>query len=82
MRNKWGVLWVSDNKLDGHTEHFLWDKGSHATSVPLVFPTRADAREYIAERYGFIGSRPDLRREPHGLKMPRAIKCKITVEQV
>ena len=72
---KWGVLWRSENRLDGKTERFQWEAGK-----PLLFETRKQAREYIKQRWGYIREREDLKREPHGWKMPLAKKVLITLE--
>lgn len=66
--------WRSCNQLDGYQSRIMWDQGS-----PLVFRTRAEAREYVARKYGYIRTRPDLRREPHGWRMPRAIRVAVHV---
>lgn len=68
----WGVLWRSDNSLDGSTRRLMLDCG-----VPLTFRTRRAAREFIQKRWGYIASRPDLRAEPHGWRMPEARKVEI-----
>ena len=69
----WGVLWHSKNRLDGLQEYLI-----HKDSVPALFKTRTQARAFIAENYGHIVHRKDLRQEPHGWRMPRAIKVIIT----
>jgi hypothetical protein len=72
----WAVLWRSENKLDGKREHLL-----HKDCMPLLFRTRNAAREHIKLYYGNIKNRPDLRAEPHGWKMPAAVKVKIEVKR-
>lgn len=73
---RWGVLLRYSRKaLGGPVEQ--WDFGSRA---PLLFWTRSEARAYIAERYGYIRDRPDLRAAPHGWLMPVARRCKVMVE--
>lgn len=81
MRNKWGILWRSNNKLDGKREYFLWDHYPNRASVPIVFRTREQARKYISINYGYIKNRPDLQQEPHGWKMPMPVKVHIVVEK-
>lgn len=71
---RWGVEWRSDNRLDGRTRHFMWDG-----VVPLLFRTRREARDHIRKEWGYIGDRPDLRREPHGWKMPHAVRVVISL---
>ena len=74
--DRWGVEWHSVSQLVGDDRHIIWNDCS-----PLWFWTRKEARAYIKERYGYIAGRPDLRAEPHGWKMPRAVKIRITVER-
>lgn len=64
----WGVVWLSVNRLDGRTEALQW--------TPL-FRTRRECRAFIDERYGYIRSRPDLRAEPHGWRIPRAVPVQV-----
>ena len=64
----WGCLWRSKNRLDGRTEYLMW--------TPL-FRTRRDCRRFIAEEFGYIRQRPDLRAEPHGWMVPRAVRVTI-----
>lgn len=75
MTSRWGILWRSENRLDGKRQYFLWDG-----TLPLLFRSRADAREYISDRFGYIAERPDLRREPHGWKMPSPIKVDVHIK--
>ena len=70
----WGILWRSENKLDGKTERLRYRSGN---SGWLVFETRQKARDAIEEHWGYLRTRPDLRAEPHGWKMPKAVKIKI-----
>ena len=72
---RWALLWRSRNRLDGRTEHLVF---RHC--LPCLFRTRSDARFYAEERYGFIRKRPDLRAEPHGWRMPKAVRVKIALE--
>jgi hypothetical protein len=71
---RWGVQWYSVNRLDGITRRLIWGGG-----LPLLFRTRKDARDYVAERYGYIRHRPDLRAEPHGWRVPRAVRVEVTL---
>lgn len=80
MSNKWGILWCSNNKLGGKREFFMWDKYPNRAGVPLVFRTRKEARAHIKLKFGYIKNRPDLQKEPHGWKMPKAVKVRIVVE--
>ena len=74
---RWGLLWRSDNRLDGHTEHLLrhwrtYDPG--LVNNPLLFRTRRQARAYRDEHFGYIRNRPDLKAEPHEWKLPKVVK--------
>ncbi len=70
----WGLLWVSDCRLDGRSEHLIHDAG-----FPVLFRTRREARAYRDDRYGYIRGRHDLKAEPHGWMLPRAVKVKVSV---
>ena len=76
----WGVQWRSANALDGDKTHLMgslpWSKS------PTMFETRREARAWISVTYGYIADRPDLRAEPHGWKMPRAVRVRVTREVV
>jgi hypothetical protein len=74
----WGVLWHAENRLDGITEYLCRNEDTH---LPALFLTRAEAREYISQRYGYIKARPDLRAEPHGWSIPRAVRVEIKPEE-
>ena len=65
----WGLEWYSRNTLDGETRGLLWD----GPAKPLLYRTRNEARADALKRYGYIKNRPDLRREPHGWRMPRPV---------
>ena len=69
----WGLLWRSKNKLNGITEHLIY-----RNCVPLIFRTRKQAREWADTHYGYIRNRPDLRREPHGWRLPKPVKIEIS----
>lgn len=69
MRNLWAGQWYSRNRLDGVTRYLLYDN-----CLPVLFRTRREIREYIEKRYGYIKDRKDLRVEPHGWRLPRAVK--------
>jgi hypothetical protein len=74
---RWGVLSrFSKESLDGAREYIVGDypRPSHC------FPTRREARAFIKERWGYIASRPDLRKAPHGWRMPIPVRVLITVE--
>lgn len=71
---KWALLWHSENKRDGVREYIIRDG-----CTPVLFSTRAKAREYAQVRYGYITHRKDLRNEPHGWRMPRPVRVRIEV---
>jgi hypothetical protein len=72
---RWGALWHSRNRLDGVSEHLLWTEGDSA--LPALFRTRREVRAWIRARYGYIATRPDLRREPHGWRVPRPVQVAV-----
>lgn len=72
-RSAWGALWRSSNRLDGTSRHLLYEHG-----VIKLFVTRAAARQWIEEQYGYIRRRDDLKHEPHGWQMPVAVRVCIT----
>lgn len=71
----WGLLWRSENRADGKSEHLI------CNCLPVLFSTRREALAYIKEHYGYIATRPDLRREPHGWKMPLPVRVTIAVKK-
>ena len=75
---RWGVEWYSRNALDGVTRHPVWMEPNR----PALFGTRKEAREWIQEKYGYIRLRRDLREEPHGWRMPRAVRVRLTISTV
>ena len=66
---RWGIKWVSDN-LDGHTEHFMGNPAGW-----FVFRTRAEARAYRDEHYGYLRDRPDQ------WKLPRVVKVILSIQE-
>lgn len=75
-RKAWAILWRSNNRLEGKNSHLIcrWDTG-----VP-TYSTRKEARSVIEQDWGYIRNRPDLRAEPHGWKMPIAVKVRQVTE--
>lgn len=65
----YGVLWRSKNLLDGESEYLMYKDG-----LPLLFVTKKKATEWIRNNYGYIARRKDLRQEPHGWRMPQAVR--------
>lgn len=72
--NRWGIVWRADSRVDGRRRHLICDP---ITGLPMLFRTRSEARAYTEKRFGYIRSRADLLREPHGLKMPKVVKVSI-----
>lgn len=72
---RWAIQWRSDSRLDGKVSHIMWDG-----VYPYLFRTRREARALIQEKWGYIKRRPDLRREPHGWKMPRPVRVTVTMQ--
>lgn len=70
---RWGALWHSRNRLDGVSEHLLWNQAA----LPALFLTRREARSWIRTSYGYIATRLDLQREPHGWRVPRAVRVSV-----
>jgi hypothetical protein len=77
MVTHWGVEWHEKNRVDGETREIMWEN-----SLPLMFPTRQLARSYISRKYGYIRHRPDLRAEPHGWRVPQAVRVKVVVRRI
>lgn len=89
----WGILWRSDNRLDGKQEHLVGHlncrdgdgapvKPAGEAQLTLTFKTKREAQAFIRVRYGYIGQRPDLRAEPYGWKMPIPVRVRISVERI
>lgn len=75
--SRWAAKWVAVNKR-GRDRHFL--RGSDCNV--LLFHTRRQAREFIKEAYGYIAQREDLKAEPHGWRMPQAVKVKVVFSEI
>lgn len=73
----WGIEWHEKNKTDGERREIMWEN-----CVPLMFTTRALARAYIHRTYRYIKYRKDLRREPHGWRMPQAVRIEVVARRV
>ena len=70
---EWAAVWFSRSKRHG-TERYLL-RGVEGNV--LTFRTRALARKYIAGAYAYIARRSDLRGEPYGWRLPRAVRVRI-----
>lgn len=75
MSKRWAVKWEGLYHSDGLFE-------SEFGSRPLLFSTRAQARKYINEEWGYIRTRPDLRRPPHNWRMPEAVRVEVILKEV
>ena len=69
---RWGGEWRSKNRLDGETRHILYED-----CIPILFRTRREARAYIERTFGYIKTRPDLHVEPHGWRLPVAVRVAV-----
>ena len=69
---RWAAEWHSCNKADGVSRHLLHDD----FNVKL-FTRRCDCVCWIRQHYGYIAKRRDLRREPHGWRMPRPVRVTV-----
>lgn len=88
-RHAWGLLWRQENKADGVKEHLLGTWPAIVTAPNpfqgcgiALFKTRSAAREWANAHYGYIRTREDLRREPHGWKVPIPVKVEIQVRRL
>lgn len=77
--NCWAVLKRSVNQLDGARVFFDGTTG-HASRT-LLFETRREALDYVETKYGYQRSRPGLRAEPHGWRMPKVVRVRVTVAE-
>ncbi len=68
----WSPKWLSCNQLDGQREYLIWDK-----LMPVLFRSRRECREWIERKYGYIRERDDLRKEPHGWRLPRPVRVEL-----
>ena len=82
----WGIRWESKNHVDGASCYLI---GSYGVSpIPelagctgaLMFQTKRECVEYIHKRFGYIRVRKDLRNEPHGWRMPKAVRINVTIQ--
>ena len=73
----WAPKWKSRNQLDGLTEYLA----TEAVTSLRLFRSRADCRAYIQEMYGYIKHRRDLRTEPHGWRVPKAVRVRVTISE-
>ena len=79
----WALKWRQENRLDGKTEHIIrHHHGAYNYPTFLVFHTRREAREHLKANYGYLRTRPDLKAEPHGWKMPQVVKVVVSIKEV
>lgn len=83
----WCVQWRSGpNNVDrkAHKHFVLFDYprhiDTHGNFNLMFFPTRAQARAYAKERYGYIARRADLRKYPHDWRSPLVLRCKMEIK--
>ena len=69
----WAAIWRSANKMDGETRHII-----HRGLLPAIFKTRKQTVDFIEKEYGYIRTRPDLKSEPHGWRIPKPVRVTIT----
>ncbi len=74
----WAIAHVSNNLTDGY-RRWLEGVADHPSQTQL-FKTRAEARAFI-QKYAYIRKRPDLRKQPHGWRMPQPVKVTVTVRE-
>lgn len=66
----WGLLWwVSEKFTYEPRSHLLYEN-----CKPVMFKTRKEARDFAIEKYGYIKVRDDLRRYPHGWRLPKPVR--------
>lgn len=70
----WAALWRSKNKLDGTTTYIIYSR-----LLPALFISKKQAQRFIESEYGYIRNRPDLKKEPHGWRMPKAVRVTIKI---
>ena len=68
----WCPEWHSKNRLDGEKRYLMYKDG-----FPALFNTRQECRDWIHHTHGYILERSDLRVEPHGWRLPRAVRVKL-----
>jgi hypothetical protein len=81
VHTRWVPRWQSANQLDGLRRHLMLWEGTVPGQM-LMFKTRKACREWINNRYGYIKHRDDLKKEPHGWRVPKAVKVFVTIQEV
>lgn len=85
----WCVQWRSgpdnvDRKARKHFVLFDYRKTfveQRGNFNVMFFPTRALARAFAKERYGYIARRADLRKYPHDWRSPLVLKCTMEIKK-
>lgn len=70
---RWGLLDDTTTQLDGRCVHLIFEN-----CLPVIFRTRREARAYAEKKFGYIRARPDLLREPHNCRVPRAVRITVS----
>ena len=78
MSKGWGIEWHSVNRLDGQQRHVMWE----GPGRPFFFSTRRNARAFLKAKWGYIKERPDLQAEPHGWRIPQAVRIEVQAHAV
>ena len=73
MSNLWGVMWHDKGWLDGPRKHLIFKGG-----VPVLFTTRAKARRWVKDKFGYILALPDLKNQPHGWMPLYPVKVEVS----
>jgi hypothetical protein len=83
----WAVKWSSGpNNVDQKLQErlCLYDAtiAARRGTTIMFFKSRAAARAYRDERYGYIKTRRDLRRYPHDWRLPRVVRATLEVKEI
>ena len=70
----WGALWRERDSQGRVAEYLLREN-----TLPVLFRTRREAREWIDTHYGYITRRPDLRAEPFRWRMPCPVRVTVNI---
>jgi hypothetical protein len=73
----WAVECHSVNRVDGDRRFLVWDHEPGEMFCYRLFRTRFECRAWIDAHYGYLRERPDLRAEPFGWRMPRAVRVTV-----
>jgi hypothetical protein len=76
-RTAWAARWYSKSELNGVHQYLMLG----AVDSLRLFHTRRACREWIKRDNGYIAKRKDLRTEPHGWRVPTAVRVKVTIEE-